>query len=101
MNSYRRGLRNGVLVNPELFILEKVNLAPPTIGWSNLVKLGQTWSNLVKLGQTWSNLLKNLYYFVRVVTREELQWIENDVSSLDFRIFAKTMEVNVWKLEIN
>ena len=42
VNSYRRGLRNGVLVNPKLFILEKVNLAPPTIGWS-------TWSNLVKL----------------------------------------------------
>ena len=45
MNSYRRGLRNGVLVNPKLFILDKVNLAPPTIGWS-------TWSNWVKLGQT-------------------------------------------------
>ena len=42
MNSYRRGLRDGVLVNPKLFVLEKVNLAPPTIGWS-------TWSNLVKL----------------------------------------------------
>ena len=54
MNSYRRGLRNGVLVNPKLFILEKFNLAPPTIGWS-------TWSNLVKL-------VKNLYYLVRVIT---------------------------------
>ena len=54
MNSYRRGLRNGVLVNPKLFILEKVNLAPPTIGWS-------TWANLV-------NLVKNLYYLVRVAT---------------------------------
>ena len=52
MNSYRRGLRNGVLVNPKLFILEKVNLAPPTIGWTNLVKL-----------------IKNLYYLVRVVTQ--------------------------------
>ena len=51
MNSYRRGLKNGVLVNPKLFILEKVNLAPPTIGLSNLVKL-----------------VKNLYYLVRVVT---------------------------------
>ena len=51
MNSYRRCLRNGVLVNPKLFILEKVNLAPHTIGWSNLVKLGQ-------LSQTWSNVLK-------------------------------------------
>ena len=51
MNSYRRGLRNGVLVNPKLFILEKVNLAPPTNGWSNLVKH-----------------IKNLYYLVRVVT---------------------------------
>ena len=46
MNSYRRGLRIGVLVNPKLFILEKVNFTPPTIGWL-------TWSNLVKLGQTW------------------------------------------------
>ena len=51
MNSYRRGLQNGVLVNPKLFILGKVNLAPPTIGWLNLVKL-----------------VKNLYYLVRVVT---------------------------------
>ena len=48
MNSYRRGLRSGVLDNPKLFILEKVNLGPPTIGWSNLVKLGQTWSHLLK-----------------------------------------------------
>ena len=55
MNSYRRGLRNGVLVNLKLFIIEKVNLAPPTFGWS-------TWSNLVKL-------VKNLYYLVRVITR--------------------------------
>ena len=33
--------------------------------------------------------------------REKLQWIENDVSYLDFRIFEKAVEVNVWKLEIN
>ena len=33
--------------------------------------------------------------------REELQWIENGVSSLVFRIFTKIVEVNVWKLEIN
>ena len=51
VNSYRRGIRNAVLVNPKLFILEKVNLAPPTIGWKNLVKL-----------------FKNLYYLVRVIT---------------------------------
>ena len=51
MNSYRRGLRSGALVNPKLFILEKVNLGPPTIGWSNFVKL-----------------VKILYYSVRVVT---------------------------------
>ena len=56
MNSYRRGLRNGVLVNPKLFILEKVNLAPPTIGWSNLVKL-----------------VTNLYYLVRVITLSDLE----------------------------
>ena len=51
MNLYRRGLRNGVLVNPKLFILEKLNLAPHTNAWSNLVKR-----------------VKNLYYLVRVVT---------------------------------
>ena len=38
VNLYRRGLRNDVLVNPKLFIIEKVNLAPHTNGWSNLVK---------------------------------------------------------------
>ena len=41
MNSYRRGPRNGVLVNLKLFLLEKVKLG----------QLGQTWS-------TWSNLVK-------------------------------------------
>ena len=49
MNSYRRDLRNGVLVNPKLFILEKVNLDPHIKCWSNLVKLSQTWSNVFKL----------------------------------------------------
>ena len=58
MNPYRRGLRNGVLVNPKLFIFEKVNLAPPTNGWSNLVKLSQTWSNLLKTCIIWYGLLK-------------------------------------------
>ena len=38
MNSYRRGLQNGVLVNPKLSILEKVNS----------IKLSQTWSNVLK-----------------------------------------------------
>ena len=38
MNLYRRGLRNGVLVNLKLSILEKVNT----------VKLSQTWSNVFK-----------------------------------------------------
>ena len=42
MNSYRRGLRNGALVNPKLFILEKVNLGPHTKCWSNLVKRVKT-----------------------------------------------------------
>ena len=51
MNSPQRGLRNGVLVNSKLFILEKVNLGPHTNCWSNLVKR-----------------FKNLYYLVRVVT---------------------------------
>ena len=60
MNSYQRGLRNGVLVNPKLFILEKVNLAPPYISWS-------TWSILVKL-------VKNLYYLVRVFTPRSI-WL--------------------------
>ena len=49
MNSYRRGLRNGVLVNPKIFILEKVNFGPYIKCWSNLVKLSQTWSNVFKL----------------------------------------------------
>ena len=52
MNSYRRGLRNGVLVNPKLFVLEKVNLAPPTIGWS-------TWSNLLKTCIIWCGSLQS------------------------------------------
>ena len=51
MNSYRRDLQNGILVNPKFFILEKVNLGPHTNCWSNLVKR-----------------FKNLYYLVRVVT---------------------------------
>ena len=39
-----------VLVNPKLSIMEKINLAPHTNCWSNLVKR-----------------FKNLYYLVRVV----------------------------------
>ena len=61
MNSYHRGLRNGVLVNPKLFILEKVNLDPHTNGWSNLVKRD-----------------KNLYYLVRVVTLVVMKMNIND-----------------------
>ena len=56
MNSYRRGLQNGILVNPKLFLLEKVNLGPHTNCWSNLVKR-----------------VKNLYYLVRVVTTYPLK----------------------------
>ena len=52
MNSYRRGLRNGVLVNPKLFVLEKFNLAPPTVGWS-------TWSNLLKTCIIWCGSLQS------------------------------------------
>ena len=51
MNLYQRGLRDGALVNPKLFIFEKFNLGPHTNCWSNLVKR-----------------VKNLYYLVRVVT---------------------------------
>ena len=80
VNSYRRGLRNDVLVNPKLFILEKVNLAPHTKGWSNLVKLDQTWSNLVKR-------VKNLYYLVRVVTL--------GLESFGFRLF-KTSQLGTF-----
>ena len=58
MNSYRRGLRNGVLVNTKLFILEKVNLGPHINCWSNLVKR-----------------FKNLYYLVRVVTLSRNSWL--------------------------
>ena len=50
MNSYRRGLRNGVLVNQKLFILEKVNFGQPPKCWSNLVKFGQTCCKLVLFG---------------------------------------------------
>ena len=49
MNSCRRDLRNGVLLNPKLFILEKFNFGQPIKCWSNLVKLSQTWSNVFKL----------------------------------------------------
>ena len=49
MNSYRRGLRNGVLVNSKLFIFEKFNFGQHIKCWSNLVKLSQTWSNVFKL----------------------------------------------------
>ena len=52
MTSYRRGLQNGVLVNPKLFILEKFNLAPPTVGWS-------TWSNLLKTCIIWCGSLQS------------------------------------------
>ena len=58
MNSYRRGLRNGVLVNPKLFILEKVNLSLHTNCWSNLVKLSQTWSNVLKTCIIWYGSLQ-------------------------------------------
>ena len=57
MNSYRQGLRSGVLFNPKLFILEKVNFGPHTKCWSNLVKSGQT--------------CYNLFYLVRVITISE------------------------------
>ena len=39
MNSCRQGLRNGVLVNPKLFILEKFNFGQPIKYWSNVFKL--------------------------------------------------------------
>ena len=66
MNSYRRGLRNGVLVNLKLFILEKFNLV-------HILRVGQTWSNLVKLGQT----CLNLYYLVRVITDVAATWFDS------------------------
>ena len=65
MNSYRRGLRNSVLVNPKIFILEKVYLGPHTKCWSNLVKR-----------------VKNSYYLVRVVTIDagaSTTYIENSI----------------------
>ena len=71
MNSYRRGLRDGVLVNPKLFILEKVNLGPHTDCWSNLVKLSQTWSNVLKTCILW-------YGSLQVRTRD----MEHDESHL-------------------
>ena len=69
MNSYRRGLRNGVLVNPKLFILEKFNLAPPTIGWS-------TWSNLLKTCIIWYGSLHTVSQVLREVQHEQfLRWL--------------------------
>ena len=59
MNSYRRGLRNGVLVNPKLFILEKVNFGPHTKCWSNLFKSGQTWSNVLQTCIIWCGSLQS------------------------------------------
>ena len=53
MNSYRRGLRNGVLVNPKLFLLKKVNFGQHTKCWSNLVKSSQTWSNVLQTCIIW------------------------------------------------
>ena len=58
MSSYQLGLRNGVLVNPKLFILEKFNFGPHAKCWSIP---SQLWSNLVKR-------VTNLYYLVRVIT---------------------------------
>ena len=58
MNSYRRGLRDGILFNPKLFILEKFNMGPHTNCWSNMVKLSQTWSNVLKACIIWYGSLQ-------------------------------------------
>ena len=58
MNSYRRGLLNGALVNPKLFILEKVNFGQHTKCWSNLVKSSQTWSNVLQTCIIWYGSLQ-------------------------------------------
>ena len=83
VNSYRRGLQNGVIVNPKLFILEKFNLAPPTVGWS-------TWSNLVKL-------VKNLYYLVRVITFMSLNFVRNSIMKFD-RLLKKKKNSGTGKI---
>ena len=80
MNSYRRGLRNGVLVNPKLFILEKVNFGPHAKCWSNLIKSGQAQSNLVKR-------VTNLYYLVRVITILESSLCISALSLLSISFF--------------
>ena len=59
MNSYRRGLRNGALVNPKLFILEKVNFGQHAKCWSNLVKASQTWSNVLQTCIIWYGSLQS------------------------------------------
>ena len=46
MNSYRRGLPNGFLVNPKLSILEKST-------WALILIVGQTWSNVLKTCIIW------------------------------------------------
>ena len=48
MNSYRRGLRSGTLVNLKLFLLKKV-------------KLGQTWSSVLKTRIIWYGSLQQAY----------------------------------------
>ena len=58
MNSYRRDLRNAVLANPKLSILEKVNS----------VKLSQTWSNVLKKTCIiwYGSLHKYLFFFSKI-----------------------------------
>ena len=73
MNSYRRGLQNGALVNQKLFILEKVNFGQPTKCWSNLV-------NFVKR-------VSNLYYLVRVITVGSWEIEKDLLLALVFHVF--------------
>ena len=92
MNSYRRGLRNGVLVDLKILILKKVNLV-------HISSVGQTWSNLVKLGQT----CLNLYYLVRVITsplgiRARIGMIcrgcELEISGILLKVDLKVMDMS-------
>ena len=69
MNSYRRGLRNGVLVNQNYSSLKKSTLV-------HIPSVGQTWSNLVKLGQ----MCLNSYYLVWVIT---IEVGESSITGLD------------------
>ena len=84
VKSYRRGLRNGALVNPKLFILEKVNLGPHTKCWSNLVKH-----------------VKNSYYLVRVVTIPVICFYNRKTTMIEIDVKYVRNKVDIVPLDVS